>query len=421
MSSYVLITTENRFAGAMARRPLERILLPTHLAQWDSVAKSRVWWAERHGKTVYLRGVVQVSEAQLECEDKTGNQYVAWELSTMHSERITWPGATTQSEASVSNLLGSLAADRVDGTVLTSISEDLEKALECQRNRIGDSVWAFDRAVPRVRKLLERTWRERPPIELGAVSLECAWHYARSYFAREELVGVRNCNPFVVAATTIAGLADLPYLFPWDLDRNSEQADLCNPTDFRALNEDDLSYAEALWTAADRSCGIESLEKASRRHQEILRALAHEVRRQGYDITYNCHVDLRAKREGDEVFFEVKTTTRDNYTRQVREALGQLLEYRHRYDVSGSKHIRLTAVVEAHGSGEDAEFANGLLARHGIVLVECEPATLWSTLRFAGLSALLAGSPTRHGRHNAPLAVQYDVGNCEQVAHIHRP
>jgi hypothetical protein len=102
--------------------------------------------------------------------------------------------------------------------------------------------------------------------------------------------------------------------------------------------------------------------------------------------TYNLHVDLRVECKKHDVLFEIKTADSHNFQEQVRRAVGQLLEYRHRYKGrNGGRSLRLAAVIEAGASAQQNEFARGFLRDVGITMVMWKP----DTSQFDGLHEVL--------------------------------
>ncbi len=82
----------------------------------------------------------------------------------------------------------------------------------------------------------------------------------------------------------------------------------------------------------------------SRRHETLLKEYGEHASSLGFSPATNVHPrDLTLLKYGDEWLVEAKVVYRGNATNAVRDAIGQLLQYRHFLYASGSA-VRLVAL-----------------------------------------------------------------------------
>jgi len=365
---------------------LSRVVIPVEVAsKYNYLSKRHIWWVEKVGRSFQLRAKLYVAEATVERELKSGFRRAVWHLDTIRSERITWPGTKGRGGRIGTSL--DVVLDNLGGLAFTSVPIQLDRRLEDRRLAISEQVLGFENAARTLRRLFSETRSQIPAVTPSSSSLEQALLYVHAYFAREELVGVSGRDPYEVAAAVLAGYAQMP-----DEKRTSITSLSCLPAaeifEFTELDEEHISFVERRWRRnSEAFCRSDKLEVKTKRHQYILQLLARYVRLKGFRPTYNRYVDMRIKVKHDEVLFEVKTADALNFQNQVRYAVGQLLEYRHRYTRhSIGRKIRLAVVVEASASDEQYEFARGLLSELGITMVLWGP----NTALFEGLDEVLA-------------------------------
>lgn len=369
------------------RHPLEKVLLPAELvACSDRSSDEHIWWAERHGQSLYLRARLYITQAFLERELKSRRRRLIWYLDTVRSERTTWPGTKQCKKSNIAGLLDHLSCNFPLGPSVIPIAKTLDLELEGRHLGVSDSVRRYEHAARILRRLFDRTEGHITSTTLVPLPLEQAWYYVHAHFAREELVQLPGYDAYEVAAAVIAGYTEMPeqiHVLPHSADTLS----ISRAMQFQELDEEHIGYVEREWTRSmQASNNLEVLELKTKQHQQILQALAHQIRAKGFCPTYNRYVDLRIEREDDEVFFEIKTANPNNLWEQVRCAVGQLLEYRFRYArQNGEKPIRLAAVVEENAPFGQYELVREFLTELSIALV------LWKQKRsqFEGLAGLL--------------------------------
>jgi hypothetical protein len=214
-----------------------------------------------------------------------------------------------------------------------------------------------------------------------------AWAFARMRFARSELVSLHGRDAYEVAAAAIAGLPTMPMDWGFgektNLELKSEEAMTLEP-----LDPQSISFIEKTWERNGSGADSQvALERSSKRHQQILKALAESLLAKKLSPSYNRLIDAYVALPKHDILFEVKSATLENFSHQVRLAVAQLLEYRFRCRKHhGDKPIRLVAVVEDIGLSVEVSFAQQFLREVGIHLV-----TWNSTYNlFQGLDMILA-------------------------------
>lgn len=383
---FVYVSQEISAPPFARRHPLDRLAVPLGLAaQCGYLPEGHVWWVERRGNSLFLRAEAYITEASLERVLRTDAQHVYWHLDVRLSERISWPGTRPSAEAGVSDILNGLQWAVANPPILLPISSELDLALDMRRRQVGETVWDFGLAAKVLLRLFEKT---RPYVlaRHNASSLHDALHYAHAYYARDELVAVMGLDPYIVAAAALTGYTELPSEIEI-IDASQTEMFNSPVSDFRELDPEEVTYVEERWvrrsTVLNESA---ALERATERHQEIVRALARELRAVGYTPTFSRLVDMRIEGHVDEVFFEVTTSTTENILEQVRLAVGQLLEYRFRHQRrNGGKPILLAAVLEASVLPQQLAFARRFLAEVDIKAIFWEDIT--ST--FQGLAEVI--------------------------------
>lgn len=85
------------------------------------------------------------------------------------------------------------------------------------------------------------------------------------------------------------------------------------------------------------------IERATAAHERLVLLVAEHIRATGSIPRYNQYVDLAARINGQDFIFEMKSTTNDNVSSQLRKALSQLYEYRYLQQMPDA---RLVIVIE---------------------------------------------------------------------------
>lgn len=369
------------------RSPLRRLILPIDKIPVQLLRPAgSAWWAERQGSKLWLRGfgkVEQVSEG-IGVETHT-NRRAVWHLSPSTAERLTLPGKSGPESANIATLANDCLSANPNDFWIGTISFGLQSELQRRRLNLAESAWSYTAACRHLAHLMRQTNLQRTATDLRG-DFDNAWSFAKTEFARAELVKVDGRDEFEVAAAVLAGCEKMPP--NWGPSSSAEVFSL--KQDVRAFHELDLANTgcnAAGWNRNSQSqLPTDALERASRRHQEILKLMGRTLATYGLHPTYSRLVDLRVELPRYEVFFEVKTATRENFLQQVRLATGQLLEYCFRgRRQDGDQPIRLVAVVERAGDIRDVQFAEDFLKSLGIRLV------LWNgdNSEFEGLQTTL--------------------------------
>ncbi len=135
------------------------------------------------------------------------------------------------------------------------------------------------------------------------------------------------------------------------------------------------SKQEAIAYYVDRA----KRERATTSHETLVSLMAERLRQRGAVPKANRYVDLSARWEGDDILFEMKSTTEDNPHSQIRRGLSQLYEYRYIQNVKAAK---LVLVIENPLPKPNQWMEDYLVNDRGVLLVwdgngkfNCSPKT----------------------------------------------
>lgn len=371
----------------LERKVLSTVILPLDLISLlHNYPVRHIWWVEKSNRGVHLRAKLFLAQPLAGRRVGLPIGLAAYTVDTLRSERITWPGAPTRA-ANVTSALSGLELQVLGGIAFGAIAPDIELRLEQCLASVCEQVFDFEDAV-RVLRHRFASFDHAGTLGTGCKpALTQALNLARCSFARQELVGIDGYTPYEIAAAVLAGHSTLPNKTAWGKIGGSSLSTKAD--EFAQMDEQRHSALSGTW---ERSCharsGMDLLELKTKKHQRIVSLLAAHLGASGFSPTYNRNIDLRAESEGSDFFFEVKTADAENFNKQVRSAVGQLLEYRYRYPSKSGKEIALVAVVEAVTSDKQRQFACEFLRAVGIELV------LWNSKTgvFEGLNFLLAQS-----------------------------
>ncbi|WP_418500039.1 hypothetical protein [Flagellimonas sp.] len=166
------------------------------------------------------------------------------------------------------------------------------------------------------------------------------------------------------------------------LDRTaSESAQTYDAENFN-YSEDRLKPSRFSWNtgAIDPRKRLENLERATREHEKTLLKLANNTSHRGAkNFEDKQSFDLFSIKDRDSWLFEVKTVTENNISTQLRSAVGQLLEYKHRL-INGdlknpgvSEETKLAIVINADPESFIPEWWQALLDSTNITLYWVAP------------------------------------------------
>jgi hypothetical protein len=122
------------------------------------------------------------------------------------------------------------------------------------------------------------------------------------------------------------------------------------------------SKQEAIAYYVDRA----KRERATTSHETLVSLMAERLRQRGAVPKANRYVDLSARWAGDDILFEMKSTTEDNPHSQIRRGLSQLYEYRYIQNVKAAK---LVLVIENPLPKQNQWMEDYLVNDRGVLLV----------------------------------------------------
>jgi hypothetical protein len=366
------------------RNPLLRLVLPSEQVPTEiKIPLGRVWWAESRGARLWLRGFLNVETITQESKLNDNSSRVIWHASALDSERLTWPGGGAPRSAEVADVVGREVSD--NRIVVRTIPTDWSLEFCRRREVLAENAWSFELACRHYARLVQSLGLAGQTAKFAG-HMDGAWAFARMNLARSELVSLHDRDAYEVAAAAIAGLAEMP--MDWTLgDKTKLELETKEAMTFEPLDPKGILFIEKTWKRKGSSADSQvALERSSKRHQQILKALAESLLAKKLSPSYNRLVDAYVALPKYDILFEVKSATLENFSHQVRLAVAQLLEYRFRCKKqNGDKPIRLVAVVEDTDSKAAMSFARQFLCGLDIELVT------WNSCRniFQGLDAAL--------------------------------
>ena len=366
------------------RMPFHRMVIPfNRLPPYLHHPQEIVWWAERQGSKIMLRARAQV-KTTIESNDIHGlSKAIIWLLSEPMIERLSAPRAVFPEEADVSHILinHNFHANIIE---VREISDEWDTEFEERRASLGSVVLSYYDACQHYKRL-SRSLNLSDRVASIAGDFNKAYLFAREYFARSEMVSLNQWDVYDVAASVLAGYSALPI----SLKSNK------NPTITMGIPKMPMrpydSNKESITDEFNENIHngfLNNIERKDRAHEIILLALAKELLSRGLEPTYNHFIDLAISLGQYDVLFEVKSTNINNFIRQARLAVAQLLEYQFRLrKQNGDRPTMLVAVVEKVNPINDQNFVREFLKSVGIELI------IWDQEQgvFDGLDPLLVG------------------------------
>ncbi|TWD65807.1 hypothetical protein FB445_1143 [Vibrio crassostreae] len=135
-----------------------------------------------------------------------------------------------------------------------------------------------------------------------------------------------------------------------DLDDDiSPDMRISEPAAIRFVEVEDsiTSYKGSYTGSSIGKSGIESRLKASAKHEKMILTLDAYFKSNGFTTRADPDsVDIYAYNDKKTFLIEAKTTNLKNFSKQVRQAIGQLFEYRFRLDVDASLIIAISTTLD---------------------------------------------------------------------------
>jgi hypothetical protein len=384
----LLVSPAQGFPHSHPREQLLRLTIPAErVPEQLYLPTGQVWWVERQAARFWLRGYGCVEETTREVVLDGTVARVVWHLYSECAERLTMPGAPAPEQADVSVIVGVKARELQCPIWVKEISSGVTAELERRRSLLAETTTSYELARRHFARLSRETGLS-DQLCFVAQDLSKAWQFAHMNFARAELVGLEGWDAYDIAAAALAGYRTLPKNWNVNSETRTDWTTQRGKT-FQPLDPTQIGVVEQSWRRGGLSSSMDELERSDRRHQQVLKSLATNLLTYGLKPFESRFVDLRVLADAQEVFFEIKTATADNFLHQIRLALGQLLEYRYRYqEQAGDKSIKLVAVLEQSGTEADQRFAREFLAESAIELMTWVP----EENHFVGLGRILQGA-----------------------------
>jgi hypothetical protein len=346
-------------AVSAARTLLSRLILPKSVSATIRSA-NKIWWIERLRDEFYLRGRFYLIPLVVgKPIESAQHDLLAWKLDIMRSERISWSNHPT-SKANVTGIFSAVAFNCFESVVSIHVPSYIDKRLEQRRAECCSRVFDIQQAERIVRRIVID--RNKTPELVGRMTHRDSQIFVRERFAREELVDVEGWNPFELAASVLTG-REMTSALPKATRAIEPSVTLESRFHNFPPLENELKDSRCL----SRLVHSDMFESKKTKHQRIVRLLAEALQSLGVTPRYNRNIDVCVRVGDRELFFEVKTSDDTNFKKQVRCAVGQLLEYRHIYACNDK--VRLVVVCEAVRSITQRRFVVAFLAGVGIDLV----------------------------------------------------
>lgn len=364
------------------------LAVPQRLCSADQSVS--VWWAEVRREGVYLKAFL--SECRLyERESRSGHR------------QLLFVGGLDGSVYYYSRTPVCRIDDIVDTSVMYSqwsvleADDRLADELKKRGTEVTPIVLSLRDAVAVNRRVLGDCW---PSGANRGVNARAMWKRFKRRAALSDLVRVDGLDPYetsVAAALIDNGAATTPEEVVkriYGADRLARPglyprgcARAAAPAFFQFTPSESSEFP--LKTKGGSYPGKAFDYSAT--HEAIVAALAHNLASLGIIPYASRLVDLAIVRNGSALFFEAKSTDLGNLLNQVREGIGQLLEYRFAYRGSFVK-IHLSLVISDPGSTPDMEFARGFAEDCGISLVTWIQETSRFDLLYSTLECLSEGT-----------------------------
>ncbi|MDV6373314.1 hypothetical protein [Deinococcus arenicola] len=131
--------------------------------------------------------------------------------------------------------------------------------------------------------------------------------------------------------------------------------ELLKINEYDYINYVEREYEDVIPNIQNYKSGREKLAEKSILHDKIVFELARHLSVNRYSLSFDpSSADLIAERESERVLFEVKTVTRKKVSQRIRLGIGQVSEYRYRYEMQNK--IRPSACIVVSSSIEVAEW-----------------------------------------------------------------
>ena len=156
-------------------------------------------------------------------------------------------------------------------------------------------------------------------------------------------------------------------------------------TDLTVINPDQIYARLFLSSLSDVPRGTASLlktQRAEKRHQDILKAAANALLSMKLVPSQSSSIDLAVKTSSGLFVFEIKSATKENIAKQVKQSFLQILEYRMTLKSEGHKRVFPVSIVEnldvsSHIKSHLKNFATHL----GVKLIWFQESTILSELK----------------------------------------
>ena len=370
MKSFLVTSPQSKVFAASDERPtpFTRIILPLRLVDEKNLLprkRDELWWVQWNGLRLILRGYGIVAGIGKENESARSERLTI-QIESASSERLTIPGKTPSKNSDVTLLLQNSGDLLVDKIQLMILSEELSQQLRRRKLILGETTWSYDLAKHFYNHLFKVTFlgKQIPQKNNFIGNLQTAYDFVHKHFARSELISVGEVDSYYVAAAVLAGYSELPTAVDDYVTKHGFAP-------FHRLNHEfsELSARQSMLDDGTLS-SIQITGDTNTKHQAILGLLTQELEKHEFSPAYNRFVDLQASHRGQDIFFEVKTISEENFFKQLRLAIGQLLEYRFRFKkFSSGNHAKLVVVIEKPKSLSIIGFAREFLTDIGIEIV----------------------------------------------------
>ena len=122
---------------------------------------------------------------------------------------------------------------------------------------------------------------------------------------------------------------------------------------------------------------MESIEKAEKRHQEILKDVASFLQENNQTVYETNSIDLLSIKNGSYSIFEIKSSNNENYSHQCEKALAQILRYDYALYKEGIKVIGRYLIIEKSIHKNITKFMQGLYEYCGLGFLIYDSAKGW--------------------------------------------
>lgn len=169
-----------------------------------------------------------------------------------------------------------------------------------------------------------------------------------------------------------------------------KNATVCNvDTHFRSIDPEAVKSRTFVAPKENKIDSMAATEKAEKSHQAILRDVSEFLLKSGITPFETSSIDLAFKHPLGLILFEIKSANPDNFFRQCKHALTQILQYAYELEKQNSDVRAKFVIVEKTASQIERQYIEDFFNHCGIGVLFYDQASEWPD-RIIGFDSLIA-------------------------------